>query len=145
MISYKGIKIMSFVRAHGNFERRDNVKADENMVLSPLHFHCNYTIVLKCVRAFIYNDYSFSLANVAVSSIQSTPSLTLYGSMSAVVSSPIHISASENKLQSFPFCRCIVLLMSKFYHRRHKLSLRTTQGTQFAYRFMRICMGFSTR
>lgn len=106
---------MSFVRAHGNFERRDNVKADENMVLSPLHFHCNYTIVLKCVRAFIYNDYSFSLANVAVSSIQSTPSLTLYSSMSAVVSSPIHISASESKLQSFPFCRCIVLLMSKFY------------------------------
>ena len=54
----------------------------------------------------------FSLANVAVPGIQSTPSTILGGSTFPVVSSLILSSASESKFQSFPFYGCIVHLMS---------------------------------
>ena len=63
-------------------------------------FYCNNTIVLKCIRSFSHHDFPFSLAYVAVPDIQSTTSLLLDGSMSAVVPSPILISASESKFQS---------------------------------------------
>ena len=49
--------------------------------------------------------------------IQSTPSIILDGSTSAVVPSPILISASEIKFQSFPCYGCIVHLMSTVFRR----------------------------
>ena len=71
--------------------------------------------MLKCIRFFSHHDSSFPLAYVAVPGIQSTPSLLLDGSTSAVVPSQIPTSASESKFQSFPFCWYIVRLMSTVY------------------------------
>ena len=50
--------------------------------------------MIKCIRPFRHHDLSFSWANVAVPSIQSTPSIILDSSTSAVVPSTILISAS---------------------------------------------------
>ena len=63
------------------------------MVLSPSH------IVLKCIRSFRHHDLSFSWANVAVPGIQSTPSIILDSSTSAVV--PTQSLVSEYKFFSF--------------------------------------------
>ena len=71
--------------------------------------------MLKCIRSFSHHDFSFSLAYVAVPGIQSTASLPLDGSTSAVVPSTILNSASESKFQSFPFYGCVAHLMSKVF------------------------------
>ena len=65
-------------------------------------FYFNNTIVLKCTRSFSHHDFSFSLAYLVVSGIQSTPSSPLDGSTSAVVPSTILNSTSESKFLSFP-------------------------------------------
>ena len=78
-------------------------------------FYLNNIIVLKCTRFFSHHDFSFSLAYVAVPGIQSTPSSLLDGSTSTDVPSPILISASESKFQSFPFYGCVAHLMSTVF------------------------------
>ena len=55
--------------------------------------------------------------------IQSTSSLPLDGSTSAVVPSPILISASESKFQSFPFYEYILHLMSTVFRIKKPLFL----------------------
>ena len=89
-----------------------------NMVDS-IALYCYNTIVSKCVRPFSHHDFSFPLARVVVPGIQSTSSLPLDGSTSAVVPSPILISVSESKFQSFPSYGCILHLMSTVF--RHFL------------------------
>ena len=57
----------------------------EEYCCESIAFYCNNTIVLKCIRSFSLHDFSFSLANVAVPGIQSTPNIILVSSTSAVV------------------------------------------------------------
>ena len=52
--------------------------------------------MLKCIRSFSLHDFSFSLANVAVPGIQSTPSIILDGSTSAVVPKQTLISDGKS-------------------------------------------------
>ena len=82
------------------------------MDVIPSHF---IVITLLCTRFFSHHDFSFSLAYVAVPGIQSTPSSLLDGSTSTDVPSPILISASESKFQSFPFYGCVAHLMSTVF------------------------------
>ena len=62
-------------------------------------FYCNDTIVLKCIRSFSLNDFSFSLAYEAMPYIQSTPSIILEISTSAVV--PTQSLISDGKFLYF--------------------------------------------
>ena len=71
----------------------------EEYCCESIAFYCNNTIVLKCIRSFSLHDFSFSLANVAVPGIQSTPSIILDSSTSAVV--PTQSLISEGKFFSF--------------------------------------------
>ena len=62
-------------------------------------FYCNNTIVLKCIRSFSLHDFSFSLAYEAMLYIQSTSSIILDSSTSAVV--PTQSLISDGKFLYF--------------------------------------------
>ena len=57
----------------------------EEYCCESIAFYCNNTIVLKCIRSFSLHDFSFSLAYEAMLYIQSTSSIILDSSTSAVV------------------------------------------------------------
>ena len=59
-------------------------------------FYCNNTIVLKCIRSFSLHDFSFSLAYEAMPYIQSTSSIILDSSTSAVVPKQTLISDGKS-------------------------------------------------
>ena len=71
----------------------------EEYCCESIAFYCNNTIVLKCIRSFSLNDFSFSLAYEAMPYIQSTSSIILDSSTSAVV--PTQSLISDGKFLYF--------------------------------------------
>ena len=71
----------------------------EEYCCESIAFYCNNTIVLKCIRSFSLHDFSFSLAYEAMPYIQSTSSIILDSSTSAVV--PTQSLISDGKFLYF--------------------------------------------